>query len=210
MHAGFPCFTADIQHVMRLGMANSEMPEGMEAVGGQLLANGMALLLKMGFGFVMRDSLLDKRRSEAADKFFNDNFVFTDPSAPGGKSYYQGKFLIRTSKADDQMNVYFRFCPNPAKLYVDTPFGSCLNSLAVIDTEILSEKQADRIEANPDKVDLVIRFRDISSILGLIGRDEIDIVGLLLENVVQLTGNVGHLFKLGAIASEIEQELGLT
>ena len=103
------------------------------------------------------------------------------------------------------MNVYLQFCPNPAELFIDTPFGRTLNSLAVVSTDVLSETEAQEIENNPDKVDLVIRFRDIEAILSLIGREEVDIVGLLLENVV----NVGHLFKLGAIAKEIEQEIGL-
>jgi len=210
MHAGFPCFTQDLQQVFRIGANNAEIPELAEAVGGTLLASGMAVLLKMGFGYVMRDSLLSEERSNAALKFFNENFVFRDPSKTSGESYYQGKFLIRTAKAGDNMNVYLSFCPEPDELFVESVFGRCLNSLAVVKTEVLNESEADKIEKDPDLVDLVIRFKDLDSIIGLIGRDEIDIVGLLLENVVQLTGNVGHLFKLGAIAREIEIELGLT
>jgi len=209
MHAGFPCFTHDIQQVMRLGAKTGEMPEALEAVGGTLLASGMAVLLKLGFGYVMRDSLVDKQRSEEAMQFFKDNFVVTDPNAPGGERYYQGKFLIRTKKADDHMNVYLRFCHDEDDLFIETPFGTCLNPLAVVSTDVLDEDEAEKIENNPDKVDLVIRFKDISSILGLVGREDVDIVGLLLENVVQLTGNVGHLFKLGAIAKETEIALGL-
>lgn len=209
MHAGFPCFTQNIQQVMCLGVRNAEIPEPLESVGGTLLAGGMALLLKMGFGYLMRDSLLDKKRSEEALKFFEENFVFIDPNAKDGKRYYQGKFLIRTAKPSDHMNVYFQFCPDPYDLFVDTPFGRCLNPLAVVTTDVLSEKEADAIQKNPDKVDLVIQFKDINAILTLIGREEIDIVGLLLENIVQLKGNVGHLFKLGAIATEVENELGL-
>jgi hypothetical protein len=78
-----------------------------------------------------------------------------------------------------------------------------------VTSEVLNEKEADRLEQDLSGVDLVIRFRDVPSIVGLLGRKEVDIVGLLLENVVQLTGNTGHLFKLGAIGADIELALGL-
>jgi hypothetical protein len=107
------------------------------------------------------------------------------------------------------MNVWLRFCPQPDELFVDTTFGRTINSLKVVETEVVDEDTAARLERDPDKVDLVIRFKDIDSIIGLVGNDDVDIVGLLLKNVVQLTGNVGHLFKLGAIAKNIEIELGL-
>ena len=107
------------------------------------------------------------------------------------------------------MNVWLRFCPEPDDLFVETPSGRTINSLKVVAADVVDEAEADRLERDPDKVDLVIRFRDIDAILGLVGNDDVDIVGLLLKNVVQLTGNVGHLFKLGAIARNIEIELGL-
>ncbi len=210
MHAAFPCLTREIHDVMRRGARAGDIPEVMEAAGGTIIASGMALLLKLGFGYVMRDSLLDKGRSEEAMRFFQDNFVITDPNAPGGERYYQGKFLIRTRKAGDNMNVYLSFCPKPEELFVDTPFGCCLNPMAVVSTKILDEERAQHLENSPDRVDLVIRFKDNAAILGLIGQPEVDIVGLLLDNVVQLTGNVGHLFKLGAIAAETEAALGLS
>ena len=209
MHAGFPCLTQDIQKTMRRGAAAREVPEALEAVGGTLIASGMAVLLKLGFAYVMRDSLLDKDRSEKAMSFFRNNFIFIDPNAPGGERYYQGKFLIRTRKAKDNMNVYMTFCPKPEELFKDTPFGRSLNPLAVVSTKILDEERAQRLEETAGQVDLVIRFKDNRAILRLIGQDDIDIVGLLLENVVQLTGNVGHLFKLGAIAAETEAALEL-
>jgi hypothetical protein len=209
MHAGFPCFTQDIQQVMRLGTQDADVPEMLESLGGATIAMGIAVVLKLGFGYVMRDSLIDQSRSEKAMRFFEDNFVFNDPNSKNGKRYYQGKFLIRTKKPGDNMNVYLRFCSDEDDLFVDMPFGRCLNSLAVLDSDMLSESEADKIENNPDKVDLVIRFKDLNSILSLVGREDVDIVGLLLENIVQLSGNVGHLFKLGAIAKEIELELGL-
>lgn len=210
MHAGFPCFTKDIQKVMRLGVGEStDVPDLVEAVAGPVMAGAMAVLLKLGFGYIMRDCLLDKEQAEKARAFFDENFVFRDPNAPSGQRYYQGKFLIRTKKGGDNMNVWLRFCPDPDDIVVETPFGQSINSLKVVETDVVDERKADRLEKNPDKVDLVIRFKDIDSIVSLIGREEVDIVGLLLENVVQLTGNVGHLFKLGAIAKNIELELGL-
>jgi len=210
MHAGFPCFSKEIQQVMRLGVGDSEVPELVDVVAGPVLAAGMAVLFKLGFGYVMRDCLLDKEQSEKAMAFFDENFIFRDPNAPNGQRYYQGKFLLRTRKPGDNMNVWLRFCPEPDQLFTDTPFGKTINSLNVVKTEVVDEEQAARLERDPDKVDLVISFKDIDSIVGMVGREDIDIVGLLLENVVQLTGNVGHLFKLGAIAKNIELELGLS
>jgi len=210
MHAGFPCFSKEIQQVMRLGVGDSEVPELVDAVAGPVLAAGMAVLFKLGFGYVMRDCLLDKEQSEKAMAFFDENFIFRDPNAPNGQRYYQGKFLLRTRKPGDNMNVWLRFCPEPDQLFTESPFGKTINSLNVVETEVVDEEQAARLERDPDKVDLVISFKDIDSIVGMIGREDVDIVGLLLENVVQLTGNVGHLFKLGAIAQNIELELGLT
>ena len=210
MHAGFPSFSQDIQRVMRLGAGDREVPELVDSIAGPVLAGGMAVLLKLGFGYVMRDCLLDKEQSDKALEFFDENFIFRDPNASRGQRFYQGKFLLRTRKPGDNMNVWLRFCPDPDGLFVDTPFGRSINSLKVVETDVVDEDEAASLERDPDKVDLVIRFKDIDSIVGLIGRDDVDIVGLLLENVVQLTGNVGHLFKLGAIAKNIELELGLT
>lgn len=207
MHAGFPCVTPGIQHVLHQGSKEVNL---VDMVGGPVLAGGIALLLKAGFGYVLRDSLLDKKRAEKALAFFNENFVFIDPTAPGGQRYYQGQFLFRTRKPGDNMNVWLRFCPDPGKIFIDTPFGRTINSLAIVETKVVDEKEADQLEHDIDKVDLVVRFKDIDSIIALIGRDNVDMVGLLLENVVQLTGNVGHLFKLGAIAANVEEALGLT
>jgi len=209
MHAGFPCFSQDIQQVMRLGAGDREVPELVDSIAGPVLAAGMAVLLKLGFGYVLRDCLLNKEQSEKAMAFFDENFIFTDPNAVNGQRYYQGKFLLRTRKPGDNMNVWLRFCPEPDDLFIDSIFGRTINSLKVVETEVVDEDEAARLERDPDKVDLVIRFKDIDSIVGLVGREDVDIVGLLLENVVQLSGNVGHLFKLGAIAKNIELELGL-
>lgn len=213
MHAGFPCLMPNLQKTLKLGattgVASGELPDFLNQASGRLLAEGMAVLLKLGFGFLLRDCHLDEKQSKKANAFFEENFVIIDPNAPGGQRYYQGKFLIRTSKADDDMNVLLKFCPEPDKLYIDTPFGKALNSLAVVATEVMNESKADRLQHEPGQVDLLIRFKDVESIVGLLGRQGVDIVGLLLENLVQMTGHVGHLFKLGAIATDVQLSLDL-
>jgi hypothetical protein len=209
MHAGFPRFTNEINQAMQRGLKDDDVTRFFEQAGGRLLAKGMATLLKLGFGFVMRDSLLSEEQSQKALAFFNDNFVISDPDAEGGRKYYQGKFLIRTRKPDDDMNVWLKFCPEPEELFKETASGKELHPLAVVSTEALSEEEAERIEIDPDQVDLVIRFKDSQSIVGLLGRPDVDMVGLLLENLVQMTGNVGHLFKIGAIAANLERALDL-
>lgn len=213
MHAGVPFFYKETQNVFKLGNIAEELPDALEALGGTLLSNGIAIVMKLGFGYVMRDSLIEQNRSDKAMKFFEDNFVFTDPNAPDGKRYYQGKFLIRTRKDGDELNVYLKFCDKPDELFIDNPFdltdGPCLNPLAVVTSEALTEKEADIIERDPDKVDLVMSFKDIASLLKLAEKTEVDGIGLLLENIVQIKGNVGHLFKLGAIATETTLALEL-
>lgn len=213
MHAGFPCLLPELQETLKLGARTAtktgELPAFLDKAEGRLLANGMAVLLRLGFGFLLHDSLLNPEHSKQTKRFFEENFVIIDPNVPGGQRYYQGKFLIRTSKRGDDMNVLLKFCPDPDKLYRDTPFGKALNPLAVVSTQVMDETAADRIEQDPRQVDLVIRFRDVESILGLLSRPDADIVGLLLENLVRLTGHVGHLFKLGAIGTDIQLALNL-
>ncbi len=209
MHASFPCFPKEINHVMQLGTADSKVSELFDRAGGRLLAKGIAILLELGFGFIMRSSLLDKKQSEKAMAFFNDNFVISDPGTETGKRYYQGKFLIRTKKPNDDMNVLLKFCSEPEELFEETSSGKELNPLSVVSTSTLDEEEADKIEKDPDQVDLIIRFKDAKTIKGLMRRTEVDMVGLLLENVVQLTGNIGHLFKIGAIAKNVEQAIDL-
>lgn len=208
MHAAFPRFTREINQVLQLGAANSAASELMSRVSGKFLAEGLALMLRLGFGFLMRDSLLGKEQSEKAMDFFYENFVVLEPSGEV-RGYYQGKFLIRTKRPDDDMNVLLRFCPEPDRLFITTPFGRCLNPLSVVVTETLSEEEAEQMEKDPDRVDLVIRFKDVRSIKGLLKEPDVDVVGLLLENLVQLTGNVGHLFKLSSIAKNVELAINL-
>lgn len=209
MHAAFPRFSREINQIMQLGTVNSTASELMDRAGGRFLAEGMAKLLKLGFGFLMWDSIFNRGQPEKAETFFNENFVIKDFTVPGGKRYYQGKFLIRTKKPDDDMNVLLKFCPQPGKLFKKTFLGTFLDPVSVITTETLKENQADRIEKDQDQVDLVIRFKDVKSIKGLLKQPDVDMVDLLLNNVVQLTGNIGHLFKLGAIAQNVKSEVDL-
>ena len=208
MHAGFPQSTSNLIHVLRIGAGSDEaLRPLLSSKGGKFLAESMAMLLKLGFGFVMRDSLLSQQQAAQARAFLEENFVIIDPEAPGGKRYYQGKFLIRTRRAGDDMNVLFCFCPHPERLVNQMPWGETINSLEVVETKVLTEQEAEKLEHELGKVDLVIRFKDVESILGLIGGANVDIVGMLLDNVVQLQGNVGHLFKLGAIGANIQQAI---
>lgn len=201
MHAGFPQVAPGVFRTLNSGIQGDTYLKGMlSQAGGHMVAEGMALALRLGFGVILRDGLLDEAQSRRAAQFFSDNFEITDPMAPGGKRYYQGRFLIRTRRAGDDMNVLLQFCPNPERLYLHMPWGDCLDPLAVVHTRVLDEDEADRMS-----VDLVISFKDAETILGLIGQPNVDIVGLLLQNMVQLSGNVGHLFKLGAIGADVQR-----
>ncbi|MCP5244739.1 MAG: hypothetical protein H6937_01750 [Burkholderiales bacterium] len=207
MHATLPAMPQGIHTILKtglhLGERNDELTGLLSRAEGKILANGMAALIKLGFGFLISEGLSDSK-AQQAQEFFQENFVIKDPYAPGGIRYYQGKILIRTRKPADDMNVLIRFCPDPAALYIDTPFGKRFNPCAIVDTEVLSESKADRIEQDPDKVDLVIRFKDAKAILGLAERPDVDVVQLLLENLVQITGNFGHMFKFGAIGKSVQ------
>lgn len=213
MHATLPTFPSGVQTLLysgaRAGQAANELTGLLDLAGGRILAEGIAAILKMGFGFLLRDGLLDPEQTEKARAFFEENFVMRDPNAPDGIRYYQGKFLIRTRKAADDMNVWLGFCPDPEALFRQDKDGPRLNPQAIVVTKTLTEAQAERMEKDPDQVDLIIRFKDVESILGLVGRPDADIVGLLLENQVQLTGNFGHLFKFGAIGKNVELALDL-
>lgn len=203
MHAGFPQVAPGILRTLNSGMQGDVYLKGLlSQAGGHMVAEGMALALRLGFGLILRDGLADEAQSRRAQDFFADNFEITDPMVSGGKRYYQGRFLIRTRQAGDDMNVLLQFCPEPDKLYCQTPWGQSLDPFAVVQTRVMDEEEADRQERI---VDLVIRFKDAETILGLIGQPNVDIVGLLLQNRVQLTGNVGHLFKLGAIGADVQR-----
>ncbi len=201
MHTTLPTLPAEMGRVMGLGAGPAQL------AGGRLLSRGMALILRLAFGYLLRDALLSAEESDRAMAFFRENFEFLDPIDPSRVSYYQGKFLVRTRKRGDDVNVLLEFCPDPSALFRKTPFGEGLDPSAVVSARPLSEGEADRLEKDPSKVDLVIRFQDARAILGLVGRADVDVTALLLDNVVQMSGNVNHLFKLGAIASNIDRSV---
>ena len=207
MHATLPALPQGIHQILKSGLQLSETSNELAGLikraEGKILANGMATLIKLGFGFLISEGLSDSKAAQSQE-FFQDNFVIKDPCTPDGVRYYQGKILIRTRKPEDDMNVLIRFCPDPSALYIDTPIGKRFNPCAIVDTKVLSESKADQIEQDPDKVDLVIRFRDAKAILSLAERPDVDVVQLLLENLVQITGNFGHMFKFGAIGKNVQ------
>lgn len=210
MHATIPALPHGIHHILRTGInfgdSNNQLAGLFDRAEGKLLASGMAALIKLGFGFLTYEGLSPSQASKA-QHFFEENFIIKDPLAEGGIRYYQGKILIRTRKPDDDMNVLIEFCPDPKALYNETPIGRCFNPIAVVETRTLSEKKAREFEHDPDKVDLVIRFKDTKAIMSLLERPDTDVVQLLLENLVQITGNFGHMFKFGAIGKNAQLAL---
>ncbi|RLA22628.1 MAG: hypothetical protein DRQ62_07690 [Gammaproteobacteria bacterium] len=210
MHATIPTLPYGVQQLIRggtlTGELNGELGDLFDRTTGRLLAQGMATMIKLGFGFLVNEGLTDKKEQQAED-FFNENFVIQDPNAPGGIRYYQGKFLIRTKKPEDDMNVYIQFCPDPENLYLDTPLGRKLNPQGIVSTQAIDEAQAEQMERDPEQVDLVLRFKDIQAILGLVERPDADVVQLLLDNLIQISGNFGHMFKFGAIGKNAQLAL---
>lgn len=207
MHATIPALPDGIHYILKsgiqLGETDGSLDGLLDRMEGTLLATGMAALIKLGFGFLINPGLSESK-ARKAQHFFDDNFVMRDPNAPGGIRYYQGKILIRTRKPQDDMNVLIKFCSDPQALFIETPFGKQLNPVAIVTTEALSEAEADRIERDPNEVDLIIRFKDTQAILGLAGRPNADVAQLLIENLVQITGNFGHMFKFGAIGKNVQ------
>jgi len=207
MHATIPALPNGIHYILksgiRLGESTGSLAGLLNRMEGTMLATGMAVLIKLGFGFLINPGLSESQ-AKKAQRFFENNFIIKDPNVPGGIRYYQGKILIRTRKPQDDMNVLIKFCPDPKGLFIQTPFGQQLNPAAIVTTEALSEAEAEQIERDPSKVDLVIRFRDTQAILGLAERPDADVVQLLLENLVQITGNFGHMFKFGAIGKNVQ------
>jgi len=207
MHATIPALPDGIHYILKsgiqLGEADGTLSGLLNRMEGKMLAAGMAVMIKLGFGFLISPSLSESQ-AKKAQHFFENNFVIKDPNVAGGIRYYQGKILIRTRKPHDDMNVLVKFCPDPGALFIDTPFGRQLNPAAIVTTEALSEMEADRIERDPNEVDLVIRFKDTRAILGLAERPNVDVAQLLIENLVQITGNFGHMFKFGAIGMNVQ------
>jgi hypothetical protein len=206
MHAGIPCLPTHLSAALRDTTRSLEIPDvGLERVKGTLLAGAIEFLLEAGFGAVTFTDKTDLSLLRQGGQFFEENFEIIDANVDGGKRYYQGKFLLRTDKADDDMNVYVEFCPDPSQLFFEVLGEKFPDPTQVVRATSLDEMAADRLERDPSRVDLVIRFRDIQSILDLAAQPDADVVGLLLDNVVRLTGNLGHLFKLGAIAADLRR-----
>ncbi|SDW01962.1 hypothetical protein [Nitrosomonas oligotropha] len=210
MHATIPALPGGIHYILKsgieLGEADGTLSGLLNRMEGTMLAAGMAVMIKLGFGFLINPGLSESQ-AKKAQHFFENNFVIKDPNVAGGIRYYQGKILIRTRKPQDDMNVLIKFCPDPEALYIQTPFGRQLNPAAIVTTEALSETEADRIERDPNEVDLMIRFKDTQAILGLAGRPNVDVAQLLIENLVQITGNFGHMFKFGAIGMNVQMAM---
>lgn len=206
MHATIPSLPDGVRYLMLSGIRDGELSGALEGlldrVGGRLMAGGMARIIELGFGFLIYEGL-GGSRAQKARTFFSENFIMQDPNTEAGIRYYQGQFLIRTLKPEDDMNVYIRFCPDTDSLFSD----GRLNPGAIVSAEAVTEEEAEQIEKDPDKVDLVIRFKDMKAILGLIERPDADAVQLLLENQVQITGNFGHMFKFGAIGNSAQQAI---
>ncbi len=186
------------------------------ALEGKIVANVMALLIKKGFrAFSTLDSLVKK------NSFLEENFIIKDDN--GKDALYRGRFLIRTKQPDDQMNVWFAFLQrkwlydpfirflkrvrDKTKDWVD--IYSFLLSTNLVSTKTLSEKEADKYENDPDRVDLVLRFKDIHSIYGLLQSQDLDMVDLMFKNLLQIYGNQNHLYKLGYITKNLQLALGL-
>ncbi|MCP4255814.1 MAG: hypothetical protein GY775_20925 [Candidatus Scalindua sp.] len=217
MHAAFPQINSEILSVVVEGIRRAKLDKQLDKIAGTALANGMARALKLVFGFTTISSTwksvvnymsLGRLYKKDID-FLVENFEIQDSSVEGGKRYYQGRILFRTDKQGDDMNVLLEFCPDPDKLFRNTIFGRVPDPGTIVSTKVLKEKDADKIENNPDKVDIVILFRDIEAILGLMKNPNIDLVGLLLDNLMHVRGNVGHIFKFGAIATNLKLAFGL-
>ena len=185
------------------------------ALEGKLVAKVMALLIEHGFQAFAAVNALVKRRS-----FFEENFIILDDDAK--EALYRGKFLIRTMQPDDQMNVWFGFLQSGGlfaplikffkylrdKTGDRIDFYSILRSANLVSTKTLSEAEADQYENDPDRVDLVLRFKDIATIYRLLQSSNLDMVDLMFKNLLQIYGNQNHLYKLGAITKNLQLALG--
>ena len=182
---------------------------------GKVVAKVMALLIEHGFqAFATIDAVIRK------NSFFEDNFMILDDR--GEEALYQGKFMIRTRQPGDQMNVWFGFLQgngllaslgNFAKIVRDKTedridLYSILKSTNLVSTKTLSEAEADQYENDPARVDLVLRFKDIESIYGLLQSQGLDMVDLMFKNLLQIYGNQNHMYKLGAITRNLQLALG--
>jgi hypothetical protein len=220
MYTGFYQVNTDFIKFLQGGPEQQELARKesnfFTVLEGKLVAKVMALLIEHGFqAFATIDALV-KRNS-----FFEDNFIIFDDNA--NEALYQGRFLIRTRQPGDQMNVWFGFLQGNGLL---APLGNWLKGLRnktgdridfysifkstdLVSTKTLSEAEADQYENDPGRVDLVLRFKDIPSIYGLLQSKDLDMVDLMFKNLLQISGNQNHLYKLGAITRNLQLALGL-
>jgi len=220
MYTGFYNVETDFIKVLQGGEEQRAMAEretrSYSALEGRIVAGVMALLIEHGFqAFTTLDSLLKR------DSFFEENFIVLDDA--GKESLYLGRFLIRTDHPGDQMNVWFGFLQErwladsfarmlkgiKVKTNDHVDLYSVLMSKFLVTTKILSEEEADRYETDPDRVDLVLRFKDLESIYGLLQAEDLDMVNLMFKNLLQIRGNQNHLYKLGAVTKNLQLALGL-
>jgi hypothetical protein len=219
MYTGFYQLRTDFITVLQCGPEQQEEAKKetnfFTALEGNLVANVMAMLIEHGFqAYATIDSLAKK------NSFFEDNFIILDDR--GEEALYQGKFLIRTRQPDDQMNVWFGFLQGngalePLKNLLkgisdktdgQIDFYSILQSTDLVSTKTLSEKEADKYENDPERVDLVLRFKDIPTIYSLLQSQDLDMVDLMFKNLLQIYGNQNHMYKLGAITRDLTLTAG--
>lgn len=200
MHAGFPHIQDNFFHMLTREIPG-HLPSGpLLDHAGAAISEIMALMVRDGLGILFEAKRVLYQEAQALH-FIKEHLVLRDGAEARA---FQGSYLIRTRQPGDNLNVCFRFCPDGAAVLRAVAHDTLPPVEALIETRALREEKADAWERDPAKVDLVIRFRDIPSVLALVGRPQVDVVGLLLQNTVQLTGNVGYLFKLGAIGKAIQ------
>jgi len=220
MYTGFYQVNADFIKFLQGGPKQQELARKetnfFTVLEGKLVANVMALLIEHGFQAFATINAVVKKNS-----FFEENFIILDDRAE--EALYQGKFLIRTRQPGDQMNVWFGFLQGNGllaplsklarnlrdKTEDRLDFYSILKSTNLVSTRTLSEAEADQYENDPDRVDLVLRFKDIPSIYGLLQSQNLDMVDLMFNNLLQIYGNQNHMYKLGAITKNLQLALGL-
>ena len=219
MYTGFYQFNIDFIRFLQGRPEQQELAKKesnfFTALEGKLVANVMAILIEHGFQAFSAINAVIKKES-----FFEDNFIILDDH--GKEALYKGKFLIRTRQPGDQMNVWFGFLQGNRLLaplsYLlkkirdktddRIDFYSVLKSMNLVSTKTLSEKKADRYENDPDRVDLVLRFKDIPSIYGLLQSKNLDMVNMMFKNLLQIYGNQNHMYKLGSITRNLQLARG--
>ena len=159
---------------------------------GEGMAVFMADLLKYGIAFIIHFKGM---------AFFRSNFEMININDKSDIHYYNGRFLFRTDKLADNMNVLLKFCPDQDKLFKD---NGEVDPFAVVSTKTMNEEEANTIQYDMDEVDFVIYLKDVETMFRLAFEGQnLDLVGMLMNNMMHVKGNVGHIFKFGAIGQNI-------